>query len=254
MPILALLNNKEMNKFVHLSNTIEQLLLDVSKFTTSADVVMKASGLRFEAVRAIAREQGVEIEDQACRCIDESLLAFLAEAHIRRLKAYFHNAKRHLAELPGDELATFVEFCETYQKRQHSYSSSLQWADIDTEAIREQFLDKVHKLTPPEKCQGLFSGIAFDEIPLKSQSFEYIDICNSLDELHKEDIVDKVIRSYLYNEKPCRIANFTLDLRSEVRKTTISARYHIFASEDDDHHNNVVSKFNLLINALKMVV
>lgn len=66
MPILALLNNKEMNKIVHLSNTIEQLLLDVSKFTTSADVVMKASGLRFEAVRAIAREQGVEIEDQAC--------------------------------------------------------------------------------------------------------------------------------------------------------------------------------------------
>jgi len=32
-------------------------------FATSADVVMKASGLRLEAIRVIAREQGVEIED-----------------------------------------------------------------------------------------------------------------------------------------------------------------------------------------------
>ena len=32
-------------------------------FTTSAEVVMKASGLRLEAIRVIAREQGVEIED-----------------------------------------------------------------------------------------------------------------------------------------------------------------------------------------------
>jgi len=68
-------------------------------FSTSADVVMKASGLRLEAIRVIAREQGVEIEDTACRCIDESLLAALAEAHVRRMRAYFNNARRHVAEL-----------------------------------------------------------------------------------------------------------------------------------------------------------
>lgn len=71
-------------------------------FTTSADVVMKASGLLFEAIRVIAREQGVEIEDTACRCIDESLLAALADAHVRRLRAYFNNARRHVVELSGD--------------------------------------------------------------------------------------------------------------------------------------------------------
>ena len=57
-------------------------------FATSADVVMKASGLRLEAIRVIAREQGVEIEDTVCRCIDESLLAELADAHVRRMRAY----------------------------------------------------------------------------------------------------------------------------------------------------------------------
>ena len=79
-------------------------------FTTSADVVMKASGLRLEAIRVIAREQGVEIEDTACRSIDESLLAALADAHVRRMRAYFNNARRHVAELSGDELATFIDF------------------------------------------------------------------------------------------------------------------------------------------------
>ena len=47
------------------------------KFTTSADVVMEAGGLRLEAIRVIARGRGIEIEDTACRCIDESLLADL---------------------------------------------------------------------------------------------------------------------------------------------------------------------------------
>lgn len=150
-----------MNYFEHLSIREELLFNETPKFTTSADVVMKASGLRLEAVRAIAREQGVEIEETACRCIDESLLASLADAHVRRLKAYFHNAKRHIAELAGDELSTFVEFCETYKKRQLPDSSSLLWSDIDIEAIREQFIDKVHKLTPPEKRHSLFLRLFF---------------------------------------------------------------------------------------------
>ena len=63
-------------------------------FTTSADVVMKASGLRLEAIRVIAREQGVEIEDTACRCIDESLLAALADAHVRKMRAYIFVRRR----------------------------------------------------------------------------------------------------------------------------------------------------------------
>lgn len=243
-----------MNNFEHLSIKKEQFFYETSKFTTSADVVMKASGLRLEAVRAIAREQGVKIEETACRCIDESLLAFLADAHVRRLKAYFHNAKRHIPELADDELVTFVKFCETYKKRQHSVSCSLFWADIDIEAIRERFIDKVHKLTPPEKRHCLFSALLFDGITFESHSLEYIDVCNPSERILQTDIIDKVIQSYLYYEKPCQIVNYTLDLRSEASKTILSARYHIFVFEDDGHHNYVVSKYGLLTNASKMIV
>ena len=75
-----------------------------TRFTTSADVVIEASGLRLEAIRVIAREQGVEIEDTACRCIGESLLAALADAHVRKLRAYLG----HTSIMPDDTLPNSV--------------------------------------------------------------------------------------------------------------------------------------------------
>lgn len=144
------------------------------EFATSADVVMKASGLRLEAIRVIAREQGVEIEDTACRCIDESLLAALADAHVRKMRAYFNNARRHVAELSGEELAPFVDFCKTFKNRQTTDFTVQTWEYIDTDAIREQFIEKVHELTlSPAYCK-LFTGCSFSlEKIVSSLSFDY---------------------------------------------------------------------------------
>lgn len=233
----------------------EQIIPQAPTFTTSADAVMKASGLRLEAIRAIAREQGVDIEDTACRCIDESLLASLADAHIRRLKAYFNNAKRHIAELTGDELATFIDFCTTYQKRQTSNTESLLWSDISTETIREKFIEKVHRLTPPRADKGQLSSLLLKEIQIESHSLKPIGIHKSEAGLYFEDILDKVTQSYLYNSSPRQTkVKFTLDLRSEAKKTGVSARYHIFVSEDEDHQNDVVITTQLLTDAPMMVI
>ena len=120
----------------------------VSLFMTSAKVVMDASGLRIEAIRSIAREQGIEIEDEQSRCIDENLLEELANAHVRRLKSYFNNTRRYISEVSGADLKTFVEFCKTFKKHQIDFPSAQTWNDIDTDAIREQFLKKVHSSTP----------------------------------------------------------------------------------------------------------
>ena len=68
-----------------LSDSIHYELFEVTdkqikRFTTSADVAMKACGLRIEAVRAVARETGIGIEDAESRCTDENLLSLLADA------------------------------------------------------------------------------------------------------------------------------------------------------------------------------
>ena len=215
-------------------------------FTTSADVVMEASGLRLEAIRVIAREHGVEIEDTACRCIDEDLLAALADAHVRKMRAYFNNARRHADQLSGDELTTFIDFCKTFKNRQSSDSAAQTWSDIDTDAIREQFIQKVHELTPsPTLRRFTVSSTVLLEKMFSSLSFEYreyLDTCEFDTYEYKQrcEIVEKLLHSHLYYEKPSKTQLPCIDIRSVVWRVTLPARYHIHISEDDDHQQDAI--------------
>lgn len=225
-------------------------------FTTSADVVMKASGLRLEAIRVIAREQGVEIEDTACRCIDESLLAALADAHVRKMRAYFNNARRHVDQLGGDELATFIDFCQTFRNRQTSDTAAQSWSDIDTDAIREQFIEKVHELTPSVCKRFTLSGSSLEKI-ISSLSFEhheYLDTyeLDTYEYKQRCEVVEKVLNSHLYYEKPSKPQQPSVDIRSVVWRVTLPARYHIFSSDDDDHQQD--TSVNCSINRAPAMV
>ena len=222
-------------------------------FTTSADVVMEASGLRFEAIRVIAREQGVEIEDTSCRCIDESLLDALADAHVRKMRAYFNNAKRHIAELDGDELATFINFCQTFNNRQSSDSAAQTWSDIDTDAIREQFIQKVHELTPSPAYCRLFAGSSFFvERIISSLSSETRDSLDTFVYKQRCEAVERILNSHLFYEKPSKTEQPCIDIRSVVWRVTLPARYHIHISEDDDHLQDAID--NRVINRAPAMV
>ena len=222
-------------------------------FTTSADVVMKASGLRFEAIRVIASEQGVEIEDTACRCIDESLLAALADAHVRKMRAYFNNARRHIAELSGDELATFIDFCQTFKKRQSSDSAAQAWSDIDTDAICEQFIKRVHELTPMLCCK-VFAGcsFSFEEIRTSLSSELYRNL-NGYEYKQRCKVMEKVFDSHLFCGRSTKTQQPCIDIRSSVRRVTMPARYHLFTTDDDDHQRDMRNN-NLIINHAPVMV
>lgn len=222
-------------------------------FTTSADVVMEASGLRLEAIRVIAREQGVEIEDTACRCIDESLLAALADAHVRKMRAYFNNARRRIATLDGDELATFITFCQTFSNHQSSDSAAQIWSDIDTDAIREQFIQKVHEQTPsPAYCRLFEGGFFCLEKIVSSLSFEKCNHLDAFEYKQRIEAVERVLHSHLYYEKPSKTEQPCVDVRSVVRRFTLPARYHIHISEDDDHQQDAID--NRVINRAPVMV
>jgi hypothetical protein len=209
---------------------------------------MEASGLRLEAIRVIAREQGVEIGDTACRCIDESLLDALADAHVRKMRAYFNNAQRHIAELAGDELATFINFCQTFNNRQSSDSAAQTWSDIDTDAIREQFIQKVHEQTPSAYRRFTLGGFALEKIlsSLSLESCGNLELWETYEYKQRSNVVDRILHSHLFYEKPVKTQTVCIDIRSVVRRVTLSARYHLFTSEDDDHQHDV--RNNLVIN------
>lgn len=215
------------------SDLFEIIDKQINRFTTSADVVMKASGLRIEAIRAIAREVGIEIEDVESRCIDENLLSLLADAHVRQLKSYFNKTKRHISELTGAELSMFIDFCETFKKRQ-SNNSALSWDNIDADAIREQFIKKVHSLTPSRELPSLFSGCMPIEIRTESLSFESLDQDALQTEHQKDLVISRILNNrwlYLRCKEQHVVSN---DKRKQVRRVTLSSRYYIFSDDDDE--------------------
>lgn len=203
----------------------------IKRFTTSADVVMKASGLRLEAIRAIAREVGIKIEETESRCIDENLLSLLADAHVRQLKSYFNKSKRHLAELTGAELTMFADFCETFKKRQSDYSV-LSWDNIDADIIREQFLKKVHSLTQNQDLPLNPSGKTLFEIVTESLSLETYDLDTFQCDQQKDFIVNCLLNNrWLYMQ--CKeLYIIRVDRRSQVKRVTQSSRYYIYPDEN----------------------
>lgn len=220
-------------------------------YMTSAEVVMEASGLRIEAIRSIARERGVEINDVRSRCIDENLLSLLADAHIRRLKAYFNKSKRHLGELSCEDYIAFDDFCKTFKKSTFNYKP-VSWNDIDTDAIREQFYEKVYSLCPKtlvsdkELGESILLGLdtAVIEKPKQDPRFPYSKpifyTCDSpflterLDHICKWFILNKVHESEFYYSEPKESPIVDVDNRISFKMVSLSARYYIFP--DDDYH------------------
>lgn len=214
-------------------DTAEKKDRHIKRFTTSACVVMKTCGLRIEAIRAIAREVGLKIEDTESRCIDENLLSLLADAHVRQMKSYFNKSKRHIAELTGAELTTFADFCRTFKKRQ-SDNPALSWDNIDADIIREQFLKKVHFLTQHHELPLFFFGNTLFEIVTESLSLETNDQDSLQNERQKDFVISCLLNNrwlYLRPKEQCIIR---VDRRSQVRRITQSSRYYIYP--DDDYH------------------
>lgn len=242
----------------HIDQDMLQTLLEWefgrSQYMTSAEVVMEASGLRLEAVRSIAREHGIEINDVRSRCIDENLLSYLADAHIRRLKAYFNKSKRHLSELSCEDYIAFDDFCQTFKKSTFNYKP-VSWNDIDVDAIREQFYEKVYSLCPKTQVsnkqfgecilKGLDSVVIErtepDPIFPYSQPFFYTYDRRFLSEWleHSQEkfftqnaVLDKVYESICFYAEPIEIPTVNNNNRVLFRRVSLSARYYVFPDED----------------------
>jgi hypothetical protein len=162
------------------------------------------------------------------------------------MRAYFNNTRRHIAEINGDDLATFTNFCKTFKNRQSSDSTAQAWSDIDTDAIREQFLQRVHELTPKISLEFLAGHSFVLEEIVSSLSFESYEHLDTFVYKQRCEAIEKILNSHLFYEKPLKVSQPCIDIRSVVRRTTLPARYHLFTSEDDDHRHDAID--NKIIN------
>lgn len=215
----------------YLSDLVETVRKQLNVFTTSAAVVMKSSGLRIEVIRGIARKVGVEIKDIDSRCIDEELLSLLADAHVRQIKSYFYKTKRHIFDLSDAELSTFIDFCKIFKKQQ-SNNSETSWDNIDENAIREQFINKVYSLTP--RLSSIISDCINLEFLTQSPRPKLFTKDTLLLEQQRNLVISRLLNNrwlYMRHYKPKTIC---CDSRTAVRCVTLSSRYYIFS--DDDYH------------------
>ena len=227
-------------RFVFNDSAMHSFLTEIFQeklnFRTSADVVIKVSSLRYEAICAIAREQGIIIENIGSRCIDENLLSRLADAHVRQLRSWFNNSIRHLQELSGAEPQTLADFCNSFKKHQSDKRTKLSWNAIDTDKLRKQFIKKVHDLTPTPledifPLAGHFS-IGFSDSP---RIKEYT-IAEALQEQQDKAIM-QAVNSRLFRMKPIAEAiPSDSDKREKTRQVTLCARYHIFSDSGEEFH------------------
>ena len=71
------------------------------------------------------------------------------------------------------------------------------------------------------------------------------DILETFEFKQRCDVVDRILHSHLYYEKPAKTHYVCIDIRSVFKRVSLPARYHLFTSEDDDHQQDTIDMFSI---------
>lgn len=222
----------------------------------SLAVLSNEMNVPIAAIRAIARTENVNIDSQS-ECISEDSLGVYADAYIRKLKAYFRRMTRNEQLRPDPEEAiAFDKFCNSFKKSTQNESNVRSWDDIDEDAIREHFCEKVLEKASPKTHDINLSELHFDfsksivinsevflsHFSLVDESLYYDDyqikpLPLDLEFQRKTDILTKVIHSSQYfQNKVTRPVLFLHRRLNSVRLIPIVARYQVYPNNDDDNN------------------
>lgn len=214
------------------------------------------------ALSSILRANGYDEVNPDSICIDEKMLSYFADAYIRKMKNYFLSSIRNYENLTYQEFTDLEEFYNTFKKIGVKFTRKAEWSHIDTELLRNAFLDNIKELTPRRKsrleylCEHITESYHCS-MPLFSDELEEYEIIlsecspdeyifhriiNSKDK--ERSILMRITRSRFYQIKN-RHKIFCIYTFNIMRQFFIAARYHIFVADDTDsdvNNSNIVSK------------
>lgn len=248
-------------------------------FKTSLEVIQKVMNVPMCAVKSLLRSNGYNnINDETSLCIDEERLGIFSEAYIRKMKNYFTRSLQNIASLPPKERSDYNKFVELFKKQDSQKREPKNWNDIDTDRLKEAFIEKVKKETSVE-CPR-YSFILSDElarrifinrfskiIPEKEVEVKYINISDYAYKLilnnlgmgfSEQEILEKrleeeeyvlanIINSEYYIAEPIQI-KLVWYIINLIVKIIIYAKYHIYSMKDDEDSNNVNLNFMRNVN------
>ena len=210
-------------------------VMEEERFMTSLNVIREVMNVPQCALNSILRANGyTEVEPESI-CIDEKMLSFFADSYIRKMKNYFLSSVRNIENLSYEEFTDLDEFYNTFKKQDVKFVRRAEWSQIDSELIRDAFMDKIKELTPRKKsCFEYF----LEQFYEGRESFTvYHELAHILikESCSEEEccLLDHVThnRFYLVRQKVKKVFNCSVNI---VRQFFVAARYHIFVADDVD--------------------
>ena len=222
-------------------------VIDEERFMTSLDVIREVMNVPQCALNSILRANGYAEVDPGSICIDEKMLSVFADAYIRKMKNYFLSSVRNIENLSYEEFTDFDEFYNTFKKQDVKFVRRAEWSQIDTELIRNAFMDKIKELTPRKKSSFEYF---LEQI---SERFESSAVYHDLEHYHyvcysysdnESSLLDRVThnRFYLVRQKVKKVFNCSVNI---VRQFLVAARYHIFVADDVDANGGLNNQMRL---------
>lgn len=221
-------------------------VMEEERFMTSLDVIREVMNVPQCALNSILRENGCTEVEPGSICIDEKMLSVFADAYIRKMKNYFLSSVRNIENLSYEEFTDLDEFYNTFKKQDVKFVRRAEWSQIDTELIRDAFMDKIKKLTPRKKSRF---ELFLEKISVRRESFtvyhdlEHILIKDSCSD-EESCLLDRVThnRFYLVRQKVKNVFNCSVNI---VRQFFVAARYHIFVADDVDANGGLNNQLRL---------
>lgn len=231
-----------------------------SSFMTSLDIVQEVMNVPMCALTSLLRSYGYDsIDDSSSLCIDEKRLEIFADAYVRKIRSYFTSSLRNISKLSQKELEDFEQFIKLFKNNDLQRKPS-KWSDIDTEHLKEAFVEKVKRNTPSklsshcyiDELAKFISVVVSKEVkkechsvPAFSSLFQislsnliYRENANEILVEEELQILDAVTHSYHYVVKSTYIKPIQ-HINVRLKKIYIAARYHIFVSESEDENSNI---------------
>ena len=222
-------------------------VMEEERFMTSLDVIRDVMNVPQCALNSILRANGYAEVEPGRICIDEKMLSVFADAYIRKMKNYFLSSVRNIENLSSEEFTDFNEFYNTFKKQDAKFVRRVEWSQIDTELIRDAFMDKIKELTPRKKsCFDCFLEQIYERFESSTVYHELAHILYVNDSCSDENssLLDRVThnRFYLVRQKVKIIFNCSINI---VRQFFVAARYHIFVADDVDANGGLYNQSRL---------
>ena len=183
-------------------------VMEEERFMTSLNVIREVMNVPQCALNSILRANGYAEVDPDSICIDEKMLSVFADAYIRKMKNYFLSSVRNIENLSYEEFTDLDEFYNIFKKQDVKFVRRAEWSQIDTELIRDAFMDKIKELTPRKKSRF-------------------------------ECFLEQIYGRF---ESSKKVFNCSVSI---VRHFFVAARYHIFVADDVDANGGLNNQLRL---------